>query len=234
MTFYKQIKDNILKYFAHKNKGKGNKSSKVYKNSTTKRTMNECCSLEFSSETEKINKEIKAQAKEIVKRYFKTPEKLIQYMRTIGAKVYRSKNAEKLLSKIGEEEGLITPIKGLKASYINLLINEKLSLRTPAVFIFDVNNTEIYTIARAFYKYMCYEKKMPGYDYKSQETFKKLYNKRHHSSPFNNCNIDDIYACKEALNRDVESINFTLELSVEYENSKKASNKLASESSINI
>ena len=86
---------------------------------------------------------------------------------------------------------------------------------------------EIYTIARAAYKYYSFKDKMPGYDYKSQTLFKKVYNKRHKEvSPFTTCTIQDMYACKEALARDIESINFTIELSVEYENAKKALKKV--------
>ena len=75
---------------------------------------------------------------------------------------------------------------------------------------------------------------MPGYDYKSQTVFKKVYNKRKSSaSPFASCSIQDMYACKEAIARDIESINFTIELSVEYENAKKALKKMKEET-VNI
>ena len=43
-----------------------------------------------------------------------------------------------------------------------------------------------------------------------------------------------MYACKEAIARDLEAIKFTIELSVEYERSKKALNKLKETNSTKI
>ena len=103
------------------------------------------------------------------------------------------------------------------------------------MFIFNIDNTEIYTIARALHKYYGYKEKLPGFDYKSQEIFKKAYNSRRKSiSPLDKCTIKEMYACKEALARDLESINFTIDLSVEHERSKKALDKLVNENSTNI
>ena len=223
------------------NKLKNIRQNVYFKNSTTKYSMNSSCTMELSSKTKQKQEEINTEVKTIVKKYFNTPEKLIQYIKAQGAIVYKINNAEKILNKFGEEEGFITPLKGIKAFLINLIIGFSLQqginikFKTNEIFIFNTNNTEIYTVARALYKYYGYKNQLPGYDYKSQETFKKLYNqKRHHSSPFENCSIEEMYSCKEAIARDMESINFTIELSKEYEQTKKAAKKLITESSINI
>lgn len=206
-----------------------------YKNSTTKHAMNSSCTMKLSSQTDKIKEEIDLKVSDVVKKYFHTPEKLVQYMKTQGIKIYRINKAEKILSFFGEEEGFITPLKGTKAILLNILVSalcgEKFSfdIKSKEMMIFDVNNTEIYTIARAFYKYTGYKNNLPGYDYKSQSTFKRLYSKRHHSSPFTGCGIEDMYACKEAIARDMESINFTINLSSEYENAKKAAKKISTD-----
>lgn len=233
----KTIKNKIFSFFPKKK----HISNTYYKNSTTKYSMNSGCTMELSSATAKKKEEINSELKEIVKKYFNTPEKLIQFIKASGGKVYRIRNAEKFLSKIGEEEGFLTPLKGIKAIIINFMIHIyykepfKFSFKTKELFIFDVNNTEIYTIARALYKYYGYKNNLPGYDYKSQEIFKKVYNtKRHHSSPFGECSVEEMYACKEAIARDMESINFTIALSVEYENAKKAALKLESAGGANI
>ncbi len=235
MDICKKIINKTAKYIINILLPKGRKLSGVYyENSTTKHAMNEGCTLEFSLETEKLKDEIKIEAKEIVKKYFKAPEKLIQYIRTKGINVYRIKNAEKMLRVIGEEEGFITPKKGINALFLNIILGKKPFLTTSELFIFDEKSTEIYTIARAYYKYCGYTKKLPGYDYESQAVFKKLYAKRHQSSPFSNNTIDDLYSCKEALSRDMESINFAIELSREIENSKKALKKIKETDSANI
>ena len=44
---------------------------------------------------------------------------------------------------------------------------------------------------------------------------------------FKGLSSEDIFACKEVMSRDMESINFTVSLSVEFENSKKASQKIS-------
>ena len=215
----------------------------LYNISTTKHSINAGCTLKFSAETEKKKKEINENLKELVTKYINTPEKLIKYMELKGCKVFRIRNANKLLPKIGEEEGFLTPLKGIKAVILNLIIGImyegkfKLNFSTKEMFIFNIGEVEIYTIARALHKYYGYKNNLPGYDYKSQEIFKRMYNKAHKgsTSPFVNMNsLKDMYACKEAIARDIESINFTIELSVEYERAKKALNKLQSANSASI
>ena len=243
MTFHKELRsklDNLYKKVLIWQRKKNIEQNTYFKCSTTKRTMNSSCSLSFTEETEKKKKEINEYTKTIVKKYINNPDKLMQYIKMNGASVYRIKDAEKILAKIGEEEGFITPLKGVKALALNLILSviskEKPSfcLSTKELFVFDVKNMEIYTIARAFYKYQGYKHCLPGYDYKSQETFKKMYKKKNTPAPFNNCSINDMYACKEAISRDLESINFTIELSVEYENAKKALDKIKETNSANV
>lgn len=205
-----------------------------YKNSTTKHSITGCCTLKLSTKTEEIKKEIHAELKAKIKKYITTPEKLLQYYQLKGIKVYRIKNAENLLSKLGEEEGFITPLKGIKAILVNCLITKEFNFSTKEMLIFDTGKLEIYTLSRALYKYYGYKKNLPGYDYKSQEVFKNIYSKRKNSNKaFEKCSIQDILACKEALARDIESIKFTVELSNEYQNAKAALKKLK-ESSANI
>lgn len=244
MKFFNKLKNNITdkyKMFLISIIKRNKKQNVYYKNSTTKHSMNESCTMELSSATKQKKAELEAEVKNIVKQYFHTPEKLIQYIKTQGNRVYKINKAEKILARFGEEEGFITPVKGFKALLLNAVISAssgekfRFDLQTKEMFIFDTNNTEIYTIARALYKYYGYQNNLPGYDYNSQSIFKKIYNtKRHHSSPFTGCSINDMYACKEAIARDMESINFTIELSTEYENSKKAAMKIETETGANI
>lgn len=230
--------NNLLKILVKKKKLS---ESVFYKNSTTKCSMNSSCTLNLSSETEKKKTEINNKLKPIIKKYINHPEKLLQYMQLEGMKVYKFNNAGKILAKLGEEEGFLTPLKGFKAFIINLIIGFsfegklRISFTTKEMFIFNIDNTEIYTIARALHKYYGYKEKLPGFDYKSQEIFKKAYNSRRKAiSPLDKCTIKEMYACKEALARDLESINFTIDLSVEHERSKKALDKLVNENSTNI
>ena len=215
-------------------------ASTFFKSSTTKRMVTSCCSLNLSAETEAKKKALHEKLKALVKKYINTPEKLIQYLKAQGVVIYKMPFAEKILTSLGEEEGFIIPLKGFKALVLNFFVGLlcegriKISTKTLPMMVFDKKVVEIYTIARAAYKYYGFKNEMPGYDYQSQTVFKRVYNKRKSSvSPFASCSIQDMYACKEAIARDIESINFTIELSVEYENSKKALKKLK-ENSANI
>lgn len=206
----------------------------TFKTSTTKCAVTGCCTLKLSSKTEELKKEIQQELKTKIKKYINAPEKLLQYLKLKGIKVYRVSNAEKVLAKIGEEEGFITPLKGIKAIILNFFIIKQPGFSTKEIMIFDSDKIEIYTVARAFYKYYSFKKNLPGYDYKSQELFKKVYGNRNNSSAaFENCSLKDVLACKEALARDMESIKFTVELSDEYINAKKMMKKLK-ESGANI
>ena len=220
MSFFNRIK-NLIK------KKKKAKNYASFNSETTKHAMNSCCTLKLSTKTEEIKKEIYQELKTKIKKYMNTPEKLLQYLQLKGVKVYRIKNAEETLNKIGEEEGFITPLKGTKAIILNYIVKKQIGFSTNEIMIFDAGKIEIYTVARALYKYYGFKRKLPGYDYKSQEIFKKIYSKRKNSEDaFANCSIKDIFACKEALARDMESIKFTVELSHEYQNARIALQKL--------
>lgn len=240
MTFFNKIKQKLIDYLVSKKKKPKLSASISVRNSTNKYSMNSSCTMALTSATEEKKQKIYHDVKKVVVGYFNTPEKLIQYMKARGCKIYRIKNAEKLLAYISEEEGFISPLKGHKALFINLLTSfcssEKMNFKlySKEIFIFDEKNTEIYTIARAYFKYVGFKNNLPGYDYNSQETFKRVYGQRNQSSPFSECSIKDMYACKDALARDMESINFTLELSKEYEMAKKAALKVTTEKGANI
>jgi len=232
--------DGIKKFFCKKNK-KRTENDLYFKNSTTKRSMNAACTLKFSTDTEKIKSEIEEELKAIVKKYFDYPEKLINYIRLEYGNVYKIRNAEKILSVIGESEGFITPLKGLKALYLNFIVGFycegkiKLDLTTKGMFVFSYNNSEIYTIARALHKYMGFKKHLPGYDYKSQEIFKKMYNnQKNRSLILKQCSIKEMYACKDAIARDLESINFTIQLSDDYAKAKKTLKKIKENKNTNV
>ncbi len=244
MSFFKQIKNVINRLyirFAILRRNRNKMRNVFFKSSTTKHSMNVSCTLKISAETDKKKNEINEELRNIVNQYINTPEKLIQYIQLQGIKVYKLRNADKILEKIGEEEGFLTPLKGFKALFLNIILkiafkdSIDINFSTKEMFIFNLESTEIYTIARALHKYYGYKNKLPGYDYKSQKIFKKVYKKsKNHTSPFGGCTINDMYACKEAIARDLESINFTIALSVEYERSKKALEKISTDKGSSI
>ena len=234
------VKDNLKKIF----KINKNINSQIsYKNETSKYSLTADCTMELSFKTEQKKKEINDYLKELVKKYIETPEKLIQYISLKGATVYRIKNASKILPLIGEEEGFITPQKGIKAIILNAIISilteNKLKIKssTDEILIFNTEGTEIYTVARALHKYYGFQNKLPGFDFYSQKIFKKIYGRRKSkcaAAQMENVSLKDVFACRDALARDLESVNFALHLAVEYEKSKKALNKIIKEKNAKI
>lgn len=224
---HSKIAEKLVSIF-NLNKLKGAKFH--YSGSTTKRAIGSNYSVEFSLETKKKKEEIDAKVKEIVLKYFKSPEELINHLKTYKINIHRIPYAEKVLERFQEEEGFIVPLKGKKAFMLNNLLrlmDEKgpqFKFKTEPIFVFDVKNVEIYTVARALYKYYGFKNNMPGCDSRSQELYKMTSHRK--SDMFKGLSPQEIFACKEAMSRDMESINFTVSLSVEYENSKKASKKI--------
>jgi len=210
--------------------------------SSSKYAMTAGCTMELSSKTAYKKEEINKKLNKLVKKYIDKPEKLIQYIQLQGMKVYKIKNAEKLLQLFGEEEGFITPIGGIKGVLLNTVLSAasgkfKLCFKPEAVFVFKRKNTEIYTIARALHKYYGFKNGMPGFDMHSQSVFKKIYNRRKSKcadTQLDKVSFKDIILCREALKRDIESINFTLKLSLEHAQAKKALDKIIQEKSAKI
>ena len=208
--------------------------------SMTRRAMTSDCTLTLSAKTEQVKEKMTKDLEVLVKKYIDKPEKLVQLLQMKGVKIYRLPNADKFLSKMNEEEGFIPPQKGFKALALNIFVGAlcenkiAFSFKTKEMIILNSQSIDIYTIARALYKYKGFKNNLPGYDYKSQEIFKKVYSSGNNDSQLENVSFKDICACKEALARDLESINFTIKLSIEYENSKKALKKLKETNSINV
>lgn len=215
----------------------------IYQNSTSKYSMTADCTMEISSYTQQKKEEINKTLKQLLKKYIDNPEKLIQYLILKGIKIYRIENSAKFLSYLDEEEGFISPLSGLKAfllsSILSILTEKKLkiSFKTREMLIFNSKNPDIYIIARALHKYYGYKNNLPGFDYKSQELFKKLYSNRNSKKSdeiFEKLKLKDLYGSREALARDLDSINFTIQLSLEHDNSKKILKKIITEKNAKI
>lgn len=240
MEVMENIKKLILKTLK-KITSKKETNKNCFSFSTTKRAVNADCSLKLSLKTEEQKAEINTYLKNIIKKYSDKPDKLLQFARMKGIAIHKIPNAEKLLLYINEKEGFITPLKGFNALYLNFITEFftskkiKFSFQTKEMIILNYGKTDIFVLIRALHKYYGYKKRLPGFDDKSQKIYKKLYNSpKNLDDNLNNCTLKDMYACKEALARDLESINFTIKLSDEYANAKKAMQKLVETNSIKV
>ena len=151
----------------------------VYGNSTGKYSITRGCTVEISSKSEAKRKEIENQLKPLVKKYVENPQKLLQYLKFKGVKIYQINNAGKILSFFGEEEGFISKQTGIKSCILGIvlsIITEKkfnIAFSNSEILIFDSKSCDNYIIARAIHKYYSSKNNLPGYDKKSQIHKKK-------------------------------------------------------------
>lgn len=210
-----------------------NKSLKhTYKNKTSKTILSATEHMTLTSETEKNKELVKKNVEDIVKNCGGNPDKLLEYVTAAGTQVCKINNADKILKVIGEDEGLITELKGLKALYLNLFINAGFSFRTKPVFVINDKEIEPLYILHQFYKWYALKLNLPGFDYKTQQNFKK-YIKKVNDASLNRLSMEDTLALTEAVARDQEATDFALSFAKQTEGAKKIRQKM-SEGGANI
>jgi len=194
-----------------------NSTSKVYLNATE--------TLSLTCTTEKKKTKLEHTVKNIVKKNIKTPQKLLEYVEKAGTPVYKIKYADKILNLIGEDEGFITPHKGFKALYLNLILDKKFALKTKAMFVLRNLPVNIYSMAHQFHKWYGYRMDLPGFDDETQLMFKQIW-KYANKKETETLSLNEILSLKEAIQRDVEAIDFVINLSKENSGAKNSLQKI--------
>lgn len=194
------------------------------KNSTSKTVLSSSVTMTLNSETEKNKELVRKNVEDIVKSCGANPEKLLEYVKTKGTKVVKLNNADKILNVIREEEGLITPLEGLEALYINSVTGSGFSLKSKPMFVMRNGEIDPYYMAHQFYKWYSLEMGLPGYDFMSQKIFKIYLNSD--GAILSNLTLDEMTGLKEAINRDKEATDFALSLAKHKEGSKKVLEKM--------
>lgn len=205
-------------------------STSTYSNSTSKKVYGSSAILDLTVQTEKNKEKAKQNVSAFLKKYGNDSQKLIEYIEKCGTKVYRIPYADKILKLIGYETGLITGLKGFKAIYLNIclyILGQDIYSTSKAAPIFVLKNTFLdncYMIQQ-FHKWYSMKLALPGFDAESQENFQKfLYSSK--DEKLGELSIDEILGLKEAIARDVEAINFVVELVKSTDGSKKALKKI--------
>ncbi len=210
------------------------KANTSYSNGTNKVVLQEGASLNLNSKSEQKKKRMEADITKIVKTAQNDPEILLGFVQEEGTPVYRFAGADAILKTIGEEEGFITPLCGLKALYLNFIVNiianKKLSIsfKTSEMFVICDKKPDTYKMLHQFHMWYAFRIELPGYDTKTQEKFKQMY------KFMNNDNVSvmttsEVYELKEAIARDLEASDFVIKLAKEYEGAKQALNKMVSQ-----
>lgn len=227
----------IIYYFLEKQeKALSKKLSKHLKNSssnkTTKTIVSKDVTVTFNAETEKSKELVKKNVTDIIKSCNNDPAKLLAFVESKGTKVIKIDNADKVLSIIKEEEGLITELEGIEALYINIITNSGFSLKSKPMFIMRNGQIDPYYMAHQFYKWYALNMGLPGFDFISQKIFKISLNSN--STVFSNLNLDEMTGLKEAIARDQEATSFALELAKSKEGSKNVIDKIKNDGGANI
>ncbi len=203
----------------------------TYTNSSIKTHINASETLTITSDTNKILDTITSEVINIVKTCETDPKKLLDFVQDHGTPVYRIKKADKILKRIKEEEGFISPISGLKAFYLNFftaLLSEKrlkFSFKPEAMFVLKDAEPSIYFILHQFYLWYGYTKGLPGYDEKSRSLLKAHIDVMSESD-VNGMSVEEIIGLKEAIARDREAAEFVIQLAKESSGAKKALEKM--------
>lgn len=106
--FFLSVKENIL------TKMLGRHLDTSFSNSTSKTIISGTETVTLSAQTNQNIELVRKNVSDIMSACANNPDKLLEYIEAQGTKVYKLKNADKILKSIGEEEGLITPLKDIK------------------------------------------------------------------------------------------------------------------------
>lgn len=193
-------------------------------NSTSKTVVSKGVTMTLNAETEKNKDLVLKNVSDIIKGCNSDISKLLAFIESKGTKVIRLENADKILSVIKEEEGLITPLEGIEALYINTVTHSGFSLKSKPMFVMRNGQIDPYYMAHQFYKWYALQMKLPGFDFISQKIFKIYLNSD--GAILSNLTLDEMTGLKEAIARDQEATTFALDLAKQKEGSKKVLEKM--------
>lgn len=193
-------------------------------NSTSKTVVSKGVTMTLNAETERNKDLVLKNVSDIIKGCNSDIAKLLAFIESKGTKVIRLENADKILSVIKEEEGLITPLEGIEALYINTVTHSGFSLKSKPMFVMRNGQIDPYYMAHQFYKWYALQMKLPGFDFMSQKIFKIYLNSD--GAILSNLTLDEMTGLKEAIARDQEATTFALDLAKQKEGSKKVLEKM--------
>lgn len=195
--------------------------------------------LNFNIQNEEKKIEINNKVKNIINKSENNPEKILNIIKENGTDVFKINNANIFLKLIGEEEGFIPPLKGINAFFLNIFVNFNtqkkliLSLKSNEMFILRPLSIDIYYMIHQLYYWCAYKYGLSGFELQNRKKFKNLLAKMNEKD-ITNLSLDDILEMKEAIKRDVEAIDFVVNLAKESEASTKLLNKIKNGQSVKL
>ncbi len=202
-----------------------------FQNKTSKTILSGMETMTLSAETDKKREQVLNSVTEIMISAKNNPQKMLDYIKSTGTKVYVIKNNSKLLKNLGEEDGFILPADGIKAVTLNLALNNAFSFKTPAMFVFREEMLDEYYILQQFYKWFSYRSGLPGFDTRTQNIFKKYMTKGYDISKLT---LEETLMLQEAVARDTEATDFAIEVARLRDGGRNVLNKMQKEGGASI
>ena len=170
--------------------------------------------VEFEVDYNSPKSQIDIEVENLINECDFNPKLIIEYIKSNGTPVHIFRLWGKILDKIGEHEGFITPNLGFKALWLNLMINHKVSFETEPMFVISKIPDDIYLLIYEFYKWYSYKKGLPGYDIKTQIIFKKVWLLEQDEN-IDKLGLKQVGNLQEAIKRDFEAISFAKRIAKE-------------------
>ena len=199
----------------------------------SKTIVSEGANVTLNSKSKALTEQVRENVKIIVEQSGCDGQKLLDYVKASGTKVYTVMNAEKLLKNIGEEEGFIAEKKGFDALYLSFITLSGISFKTEPMFVFGKKNPERYLVLYSFYKWCSMKAGLGGFEYEIQKKYNKFM-KNISKVKVEKLPLEEIAGLQEAIARDSEATEFVLNYEKETEVSKKVSEKITKDGGASI
>jgi len=201
-----------------------------YGKSTTKALLAKSDSVRLTGQTEKNKQKLDFDVKSVIKKYANDPEKLLKFVAKKGTHVCKIPHAKVLLGVIGYEEGFIGHLTGFKALYLTVVLTilaqqVGISLNTKPMFVLSNKPVDSCNMIQQFHKWYAMKLNLPGFDAEAQQNFQKFLGDTK-DEDIKSLSLDEILGLKEAIARDVEAINFVVEMAKSIDGSRQAMCKI--------
>lgn len=199
----------------------------------TKRAVMDGCSVEISQDLKAKQQEIENDVRAILKQCKNNPVKVIEYFERQDIPVYSVKHSKLLKKFFKEKPGFITERSGFSALILNIAIGNGVSFKTKPLVLLKDEEPDIYNLIYCFYKWYSFKEGLSGFDEKSQKLLLK-FNEKNEDKLIGRLSIVEIEGLREAIQRDVQAIDFVSLYSRENTGAKKALEKMQTDNGANI
>ena len=209
-----------------------NKMSNIsHLNKTSKTVLSATEHLTLNAQTKQKIEAVKNNINNIAKDLEYNPEKICEFIKNSNTNIFFINNANYLLKFIGETEGLITELQGIKALFLNIITRKIFSTNTKPMFVMRNKNVDPAIFLHHFYKWYAIQMDLPGFDFKTQQNFKKFFK---NDKNIDKLPINEIIELQEAIARDKEATSFALAYIQQTKGAKNVKEKMIKEGGANI